>query len=44
MWPCARHPRGGQPEELRGWGAHTLDERFADLVLMPGLGGRNTRT
>jgi predicted amidohydrolase YtcJ len=23
-------------EELTGWGAHALDERFADKVLMPG--------
>jgi predicted amidohydrolase YtcJ len=27
----------GTLEELAGWGAHTLDERFADKVLMPGL-------
>jgi predicted amidohydrolase YtcJ len=27
----------GTLEELAGWGAYTLDERFADLVLMPGL-------
>ena len=27
----------GSLEELAGWGAHTLDERFADKVLMPGL-------
>ena len=27
----------GTLEELSGWGAHTLDERFADKVLMPGL-------
>ncbi len=27
----------GTLEELRGWGAHTLDTRFADKVLMPGL-------
>jgi predicted amidohydrolase YtcJ len=27
----------GSLEELQGWGAHTLDRRFADKVLMPGL-------
>lgn len=27
----------GSLEELRGWGPFTLDERFADKVLMPGL-------
>lgn len=27
----------GTREELAGWGAHTLDPRFADKVLMPGL-------
>ena len=27
----------GTLEELRGWGPHTLDLRFADKVLMPGL-------
>ncbi|MDE2396050.1 MAG: amidohydrolase [Burkholderiales bacterium] len=27
----------GSLEELRGWGEHVLDERFADRVLMPGL-------
>jgi predicted amidohydrolase YtcJ len=27
----------GTPDELAGWGAHTVDERFADKVLMPGL-------
>ncbi len=27
----------GSLDELRGWGEHTLDERFADKVLMPGL-------
>lgn len=27
----------GTLEELAGWGAHELDERFADKVLMPGL-------
>jgi len=27
----------GSLEELAGWGAYTLDERFADKVLMPGL-------
>ncbi len=27
----------GTLDELRGWGAHTLDERFAEQVLMPGL-------
>ncbi len=27
----------GTEEELRAWGDATLDERFADLVLMPGL-------
>ena len=27
----------GPLDELRGWGPHTLDERFADQVLMPGL-------
>jgi len=27
----------GSLEELNGWGAHTLDRRFADKVLMPGL-------
>ncbi len=27
----------GTLEELAGWGAHTLDDRFADKVLMPGL-------
>jgi hypothetical protein len=27
----------GALEELTGWGAHALDERFADKVLMPGL-------
>ena len=27
----------GALEELAGWGPHTLDERFADKVLMPGF-------
>jgi predicted amidohydrolase YtcJ len=27
----------GTLEELKGWGAHALDTRFADKVLMPGL-------
>ncbi|MCW5730983.1 MAG: amidohydrolase [Alphaproteobacteria bacterium] len=27
----------GSIEELAGWGAHRLDRRFADKVLMPGL-------
>jgi predicted amidohydrolase YtcJ len=27
----------GTPEELAGWGLATIDERFADKVLMPGL-------
>ena len=27
----------GSLAELAGWGAHTLDTRFADKVLMPGL-------
>ena len=27
----------GTLEELQGWGDHTLDERFADKILMPGL-------
>lgn len=27
----------GSLEELSGWGPHVLDERFADLVLMPGF-------
>lgn len=27
----------GTLQELAGWGKHTLDERFADKVLMPGL-------
>ena len=27
----------GTLDELAGWGAYTLDERFADKVLMPGL-------
>ena len=27
----------GTPDDLRGWGVHDLDERFADRVLMPGL-------
>ena len=27
----------GSLGELEGWGEHTLDERFADKVLMPGL-------
>ena len=27
----------GSLDELRGWGAHALDERFADKVLMPGF-------
>ncbi|MDF1734651.1 MAG: amidohydrolase [Minwuia sp.] len=27
----------GTLEELVGWGAHELDERFADKILMPGL-------
>ena len=27
----------GSLAELSGWGTHTLDERFADKVLMPGL-------
>lgn len=27
----------GALDELAGWGAHTLDTRFADKVLMPGL-------
>ena len=27
----------GSLDELAGWGAYTLDERFADKVLMPGL-------
>ncbi len=27
----------GRLEELEGWGEYKLDERFADMVLMPGL-------
>ena len=27
----------GPLEELSGWGAHTIDDRFADKVLMPGF-------
>jgi predicted amidohydrolase YtcJ len=27
----------GTVEELAGWGPHTLDDRFADLVLVPGF-------
>ncbi len=27
----------GTVEELAGWGEHTVDDRFADQVLMPGL-------
>ena len=27
----------GTLDELKGWGDYTLDERFADKVLMPGL-------
>jgi predicted amidohydrolase YtcJ len=27
----------GSLDELTGWGEHTLDDRFADKVLMPGL-------
>jgi len=27
----------GSYEELKGWGEHRLDERFATLVLMPGM-------
>ena len=27
----------GPLEDLKGWGEYTLDERFADKVLMPGL-------
>jgi len=27
----------GPLQELKGWGTHTLDDRFADKVLMPGL-------
>jgi len=27
----------GSLSELKGWGAYTLDERFADKVVMPGL-------
>jgi len=27
----------GSLEELTGWGEHTLDDRFADKILMPGL-------
>lgn len=27
----------GPLEDLKGWGEHTLDERFADKVLMPGF-------
>ena len=27
----------GTLEELAGWGEHVLDERFAELVLMPGM-------
>jgi predicted amidohydrolase YtcJ len=27
----------GRLDELSGWGAHRLDDRFADKVLMPGL-------
>jgi len=27
----------GMLEELKGWGAHTLDERFANHILMPGF-------
>jgi len=27
----------GELDELAGWGEHTVDERFADAVLMPGL-------
>lgn len=27
----------GDPDTLAGWGAHRVDDRYADLVLMPGL-------
>ena len=27
----------GSLDELKGWGAYTLEQRFADKVLMPGL-------
>ena len=27
----------GTPGELKGWGPHTLDDRFSGKVLMPGL-------
>jgi predicted amidohydrolase YtcJ len=27
----------GSPDTLAGWGPHRIDERYADLVLMPGL-------
>ena len=27
----------GPLEELQGWGPHSVDDRFADKVLMPGL-------
>ena len=27
----------GSPVELAGWGEHTVDERFADKVLLPGF-------
>ena len=27
----------GSLDELQGWGPHTLDDRFAEQVLMPGL-------
>ncbi len=27
----------GDPEVLAGWGPHRIDDRYADLVLMPGL-------
>ncbi len=27
----------GTVEELKGWGPHEVDDRFSDLVLIPGL-------
>jgi predicted amidohydrolase YtcJ len=27
----------GSLEELKGWGPHGVDDRFADKVLLPGL-------
>lgn len=39
MWPCAGIVFWGVGDlsELETWGAYSLDERFADKVLMPGL-------